>query len=184
MKPASPQLQVPSPWVMRFAASLPPGRRALDVACGRGRHSRALAARGCLVEAVDRDEEALRTLEGLAGVTARRADLEVDPWPLAGRRFELVVVTNYLHRPLFAALADAVEVGGRLVYETFMRGQERLGKPSNPAFLLEPTELLHAFPGLVIVAFEQGEVASPAPAFVQRLCAAKLTAAGEAPRLD
>ena len=159
----------PSPWVVRWAPLVRRGGTVLDVACGGGRHARYLSARGHLVEAVDRDDAALATLSGFAGVTTTRADLEGGPWPFHGRRFDAVVVTNYLHRPLFPRLAAALADGGVLVYETFMRGHERLGKPSNPAFLLAPGELLAAFPTLTVVAFEQGRL--PQPAVVQRLCA-------------
>jgi SAM-dependent methyltransferase len=163
--------ELPSPWVVRFAPLLPPGATVLDLACGAGRHARFLAARGHAVEAVDRDPVALSGLAGLPRITTTRADLESAPWPYAGRRFDAVVVTNYLHRPLFPAIAGALAHRGMLLYETFMRGHERLGKPSNPAFLLEPGELLAAFGALTVVAFEQGRVDVPRPAVVQRLCA-------------
>ena len=84
-----------------------------------------------------------------------------------------MVVANYLHRPLFAALAAALDEGGVLIYETFMTGNEKFGRPSNPAFLLRPGELLQAFPGLATVAFEQGTVERPKPAVIQRLCAVR-----------
>jgi hypothetical protein len=100
-----------------------------------------------------------------------QADLEQGPWPFAGRRFAAVVVTNYLHRPLFAALEQSLEAGGVLIYETFMAGNERFGRPSNPAFLLKPAELLSAFAALTPIAFEQGYVERPKPAMMQRLCA-------------
>ncbi|MCA1973934.1 MAG: SAM-dependent methyltransferase, partial [Caenispirillum sp.] len=120
---------------------------------------------------VDRDTEALAALAGRAGIETLAADLEAGPWPLAGRRFDAIVVTNYLHRPLFPHLIEALAAGGVLLYETFMRGNERFGRPSNPDFLLRPGELLEVFgPALQVVAFEQGEVARPKPAVVQRLC--------------
>lgn len=167
-------LDVPSPWVTRFAPLLPPGGTLLDLACGAGRHARYLAARGFLVDAVDRDASALALLDGVPNLRTRHADLESDPWPFPGRHFDGIVVTNYLYRPLFPLLAEALADKGLLLYETFMRGHELLGgKPSNPAFLLESNELFSAFAGLTIVAFEEGRVASPRPALVQRLCATK-----------
>ncbi len=169
----------PSPWVTRFAPLLPPGSTLLDLACGAGRHARYLASRGFLVDAVDRDASALALLDGVPNLRTLHADLESDPWPFPGRRFDGVIITNYLHRPLFPRLTEAVAEGGLLLYETFMRGHELLGgKPSNPAFLLESNELLSAFAGLTIVAFEEGRVGAPRPALVQRLCATK----GSAPR--
>jgi SAM-dependent methyltransferase len=118
------------------------------------------------VLAVDREPQSI------PGARFLQADLEDgSPWPLPGERFQGIVVTNYLHRPLFPVLADALAPGGVLLYETFMHGNERFGKPSNPAFLLRPGELWQAFAGLHIVAFEQGRALEPKPAMIQRLCA-------------
>ncbi|HXF77397.1 MAG TPA: class I SAM-dependent methyltransferase [Usitatibacter sp.] len=160
----------PSAWVRRWAASIRPGGAVLDVAAGSGRHSRFLASLGFEVEAVDRD---VSQLAGAApGVRATEADVEAGPWPFAGRRFDAIVVTNYLHRPLLPILVDSLEPGGLLVYETFARGNERFGKPSNPAFLLAPGELLEAVRGrLRVLAFEDLVVDSPAPAAIQRIAA-------------
>ena len=156
----------------RFAA-LPAGRTALDLACGGGRHARWLAARGVRVTAVDRDAAAIAALAPVPGVEALCADLEGAPWPLAARAFDAVIVTNYLHRPLFDAIADAVAPGGRLVYETFALGQARFGRPANPDFLLAPGELLRAFGGRFhILSFEDGIDARPAR--VQRLAALRI----------
>ena len=162
----------PSPWVMRFAPLMPSGGRVLDLACGRGRHARALAARGWQVDAVDRDAEALESLAGCAGITCRQADLEAGGWPFHGEGYDGIVVTNYLWRPLLPMLLQLLDPGGVLIYETFMVGNERFGKPSNPQFLLRSGELLDLVrPRLRVVAYEQGEVASPRPAVVQRICA-------------
>jgi SAM-dependent methyltransferase len=148
------------------------GGEVLDLACGHGRHARHLAERGYRVIAVDRDPAALAGLAGVPRVRAVRADLEGAPWPFGGDAFDGVVVANYLHRPLFDALAASLAPGGVLIYETFMQGNERYGKPSNPDFLLRPGELAEAWRGrLEVVAFEQGRVARPKPAVVQRICA-------------
>jgi SAM-dependent methyltransferase len=162
----------PSAWVERWAALIPEGE-VLDLACGSGRHARLLARRGHPVLALDRDAAALASIDGVPGVRTLRADLEDgSPWPLAGRRFAGVVVANYLHRPLFPRLIEAVGDGGVLIYETFAQGNESFGKPSNAAFLLRPGELLEAFGAeLTVVAFEQGRALRPKPAVVQRLCA-------------
>lgn len=160
----------PSVWVCRFAGLVPPAGEVLDVACGAGRHARYLAALGMRVEALDRDAAALGTLAQVPGITTRCADIEAGPWPYGGRQFDAVVVTNYLHRPLLPLLVRCLRDCGVLLYETFMRGNERFGRPSNPAFLLEPGELLEAVRGeLSVIAFEQGEVAWPRPAVVQRI---------------
>lgn len=158
-----------SQWVARWAPLIPRGA-VLDVACGEGRHARHLSALGYEVTGVDRDRQVIE------GVRFVRADLEDgSPWPFAGQLFAGIVVANYLHRPLFPALEASLEEGGVLIYETFMAGNERYGRPSNPAFLLRPAELLQAFPQLAPLGFEQGLVERPKKAVVQRLCAIRGT---------
>lgn len=167
-------LDQPSAWVARWAPRMPSGE-VLDLACGGGRHARLLAALGHPVLAVDRDPQALARAAG-PGIVTFQYDLEQEgaAWPFAPGRFAGINVTNYLHRPLFADLARALAPAGMLVYETFALGNERYGKPSNPAFLLAPGELLDmaARHGLRVLAYEDGSVATPRPARVQRLCAA------------
>lgn len=164
----------PSDWVRRFAPLIDPQGEVLDMACGGGRHTRYLAKLGYQVQAVDRDAAAIEALQGVSGVQARCADLEAGPWPYIGRHFAGIVVTNYLWRPLLPFLLRSLELGGVLIYETFMIGNERFGKPSNPAFLLRQDELRHLVQKhLSIVAFEQGSITQPRPAVVQRLCAVR-----------
>ena len=160
-------LDAPSAWVARWAPLVTRGP-VLDVASGAGRHARLFAARGLEVVAVDREPQAI------PGVTFVQADLEDgSPWPFGERRFAAIVVTRYLHRPLLPLFPDRLEEGGVLLYETFMLGNERYGRPSNPDFLLRPGELLEAFSSLTPVAFEQGLVERPASAVVQRICAVR-----------
>lgn len=160
----------PSAWVQRWAGALPPGSRVLDLACGSGRHLLWLAARGMRVTGVDRDAGALEPLRAHGEVLV--ADLEEGPWPLPGRRFDAVVVTNYLWRALMPAVVASVAEGGRLVYETFMRGHEAYGRPTRPEFLLEPGELLRAVQPLDVVAYEAGLLEGPTR-LVQRVCAVR-----------
>lgn len=165
----------PSRWVRHWAHLVDAGGAVLDVASGAGRHARWFAQLGHPVTAIDRDAGALATLRDEPRITAIEADLEGAPWPLPDdARFAAVVVTNYLHRPLLARLADALASGGVLIYETFAQGNETVGKPSNPAFLLAPGELLAAFaPTLRVIAYQDGFLAEPRPAFVQRICAVR-----------
>lgn len=156
--------ELASQWVRRWAGLVATGP-VLDLASGTGRHAVFFAERGLEVFAVDREPQKIR------GVQFLQADVESGPWPFAGRKFAAIVVTNYLHRPLFPAIEAALADDGVLLYETFMVGNEKFGRPSNPAFLLEPGELLRAFAGLRPIAFEQGRVERPKPAVIQRLCA-------------
>lgn len=162
----------PSAWVVRWAPRIKQGGAVLDLACGRGRHARYLAELGHEITAVDRDAEALDSLRGVPRIHAVQADLETNqPWPFPGKQFDGIVVTNYLHRPLFPHLLASLAPGGVLIYETFALGNERYGKPSNPEFLLLPGELLQAFGSLDVQGFEEGPQVLPKPAMVQRICA-------------
>lgn len=164
MTPTNP----PSPWVARFAPLVSPGGAVLDVACGGGRHCRLFLAGGHAVTGVDRDV----ANTDAPGAELIAADLENGaPWPLPGRSFAAVVVTNYLWRPLFPALLAALAPNGVLIYETFAQGNERFGSPRNPNFLLARGELLRLAADLTVVAYEDGVVANRA--VVQRLCAIK-----------
>ena len=155
----------PSGWVVRWAPLVTQGT-VLEIACGSGRHAKFFLERNLKVVAVDRDAQ------DIPGARFIRADLEDgSPWPLPGERFEAVVVTNYLHRSLFPKILESLRPGGVLIYETFMLGNERFGRPSNPEFLLRPGELLQAFAGLQVQGFEEGPVTEPKPAMIQRLCA-------------
>jgi len=162
--------EAPSPWVQRWAHLVPAGGAVLDVACGRGRHLRWFGERGHPVTGVDRDAETLAGLQGIAEII--QADIENGPWPLPQRQFAAVIVTNYLWRPLFPAFAQAVAPGGILIHETFAQGNETVGKPSRPDFLLAPGELLRAYGALRVVAYEDGFL-EQAPRFVQRIAAVR-----------
>ncbi len=165
--------QASSPWVLRFAGRVPDGGPVLDLACGKGRHTRLFLARGHPVTAVDRDLSGIADLAGAPGLEALEVDLEDGrPFALAGRRFAGVVVTDYLYPPLFPALVAAVAPGGVLIYETFARGNERFGRPRNPDHLAKPGELLEAVRGqLRVIAYEDLIDRAPKPAARQRLCA-------------
>lgn len=168
--------QEASTWVQRWSHLVPPGP-ILDLACGRGRHLRWFAQRGHAVVGVDRSAQALADI-GLHGPACETilADIESGPWPLPGRRFSAVVVTHYLWRPLMPRLMESLDQAGVLIYETFARGQETLGRPSRPEFLLRPGELIEVCQGLRIVAFEDGyepeSVRGPAR-FIQRIAAVR-----------
>ena len=179
--PSHPVEKSPSEWIMRFAARLSPRAEVLDLACGSGRHARALAAQGCQVDAVDVDPTCAEYLTGVAGVHFRALDLESGPWPFEPDRYDAIVVANYLYRPRLTQLAQSLRDGGALIYETFAAGNEQFGRPRNPDFLLVPFELAARFSPLMhVLAFEDGVVERPKPARIQRLCAIKTDSA----RLD
>ena len=162
---------LPSAWVTRWAATLAAQAEVLDLACGAGRHVRWLAARGLRVTALDRDAAALADLRGLPGVAqVVEADVENGPWPLPGRQFDAIVVTNYLWRPLWPQILASLRPGGRLIYETFNIDHALIGKPSNPNFLLRHGELLELCRGLRVLGYEDGFL-SPPDRQVQRITA-------------
>ncbi|MDB5797701.1 MAG: methyltransferase protein [Paucimonas sp.] len=185
-------LERPSAWVARFAPLVPPGL-VLDLACGGGRHSKLFAALGHEVLAVDRNADALSALAaaGNSRIQTLQVDLELPQasallqpgWPLQHGRYAGIVVTNYLHRPLLPHLVASLQEGGVLIYETFAAGNERYGKPSSPAFLLQPGELLQALAATAqpmrVIAFEDGFVPGERPAMVQRICALRGAAAND-----
>lgn len=160
----------PSAWLQRWAHLIAPSSTVLDVACGAGRHLRYLSALGHSVTGVDRNSEALALAQKHGQVVC--ADIENGPWPFAGQTFGCVVVTNYLWRPLLPTLIGCVAPRGVLIYETFAAGNESVGKPSRPDFLLQHGELLEVTEGLRAVAYEEGFMASP-DRFVQRIAAVR-----------
>jgi SAM-dependent methyltransferase len=171
-------LAPPSNWVQRFAHLVNPGGSLLDVACGAGRHSQLFADKGCAVTALDVSGEALAIVSRHSpSVRTVQADIENGTWPLMIHNqletFDAIVVTNYLHRPLSATLLASLADGGVLIYETFAVGNESVGKPSRPDFLLQRGELLALCQDLNVVAFEDGFLSSP-DRFVQRIVATKM----------
>lgn len=173
----------PSDWISRWAPLIPPAARVLDLASGAGRHTRLLAGLGHAVTAVDRNADALRALQGFEGVRAIEADIESGPWPLPGASFDAIVITNYLWRPLWPTILASLSTGGLLLVETFALGHERLGRPSNPAFLLRPGELLEVARELHVLAYEDGLMDQP-PRRVQRIAARRSRTSDPAARGD
>jgi SAM-dependent methyltransferase len=179
----------PSDWVQRWSHLVIPGGVVLDVACGHGRHARWFHERNHPVALVDRTQAAIDSIAiRIPACEAVVADIENGPWPFAGRQFAAVVVTNYLWRPLMPTLLASLAPGGILIYETFTQGNETVGKPSRPDFLLRSGELLDICRDLRIVAFEDGFLEAPggkAPRFVQRIAAvreaANLAVSSDAP---
>ncbi|MBV8247232.1 MAG: class I SAM-dependent methyltransferase [Comamonas sp.] len=173
--------QAPSAWIVRFAHLVRPGGDVLDLACGLGRHMRLLHAQNHTVTGVDKAQDAIEAVADLG--QAIRADIENQAWPLAGRSFDGVVVTNYLWRPLWPQILASVRPGGVLLYETFAQGNEAYGKPSRPDFLLAPGELLEVCKGWTVVAYEHGVLDQP-ERVVQRIAAIRPGEAAAPARLQ
>ena len=168
-------VNTPSPWVVKHQPLIIKSGRVLDLACGTGRHAIWLARQGYQIDAIDRNELAVASMIGIKNIQVKILDLETGSFPpKASPRYDGIIVCRYLHRPLLPSLPELLNPGGVLIYETFMVGQERYGKPSNPDFLLLPDELYTVYsPKLSIIAFEQGEESEPIPAAMQRICAVK-----------
>jgi SAM-dependent methyltransferase len=164
----------PSPWICWFSTLIRDKGVVLDIACGGGRHALWLAQQGFNVEGVDRDKAVLSRLSSHDNIVAYEADIESGSWSPLQQGYDGIVVSRYLHRPLLPLLPDLLNPGGVLIYETFMEGNERFGRPNNPDFLLKTNELLEAYASrLKIVAYEQAEVSRPKPAEIQRICAVR-----------
>ncbi len=168
----------PSDWIRRWSHLVPAGGSVLDVACGQGRHMRWFYERNQAVTGIDKAQEAIELIALLGEAIC--ADIEAGPWPLPGRRFDCVVVTNYLWRPLLPTIVNSVAPGGVLLYETFAQGNESVGRPARADFLLRPGELLQACQALRVVAYEDGFLAEPAR-FVQRIAAVREPLPGAGP---
>jgi len=175
------KISEPSQWVVRFTPLIKAGGSVLDLACGAGRHSRHLLEQGYKMVALDRSIDAVADLSDNPDCDIISADLETDeavfekPGDLAGRRFDGIIVVNYLHRPLFNYFINALTPGGVFIYETFARGNEAFTRPRNPDHLLKSGELLHFSQGkLDVIAYEHGIIEKgPLPGVIQRICAIK-----------
>lgn len=169
----------PSAWVQRWSHLVPEQGVVLDVACGFGRHAHWFYKRKHTLVVIDRAQDAIKSIAAAIPAYACEAvvaDIENVPWPLMGRQFDAVVVTNYLWRPLLPTLLNSLLLGGVLIYETFTQGNETVGKPSRPDFLLRPAELLAVCQDLRIVAFEDGfeeGTSERTPRFIQRIVAVR-----------
>ena len=175
----------PSAWVKRWSHLVKAQGRVLDVACGHGRHAYWFYGLNHTLTLVDRAQEAIDSIAIPAQACEKVvADIENGPWPLTGRQFDAVVVTHYLWRPLMSTLLASVAPGGVLIYETFTSGNETVGKPSRPDFLLRAGELLQICKDLRVVAFEDGFIQSTggsSPRFVQRITAVREDAVNTLP---
>lgn len=161
-----------SRWLEAHWTLYPKGGHILDLACGKGRHSRFLSEKGFNVTAVDIKTEAVADL-ALPAVRVIEADLERQGWPFGKAAFDGVLVTNYLWRPLFPDLKKSLKKEGVLIYETFADGNEQYGRPRSPDFLLKKGELKEEFSEFDILAFEEGYLEYPSPSIRQSIVVRK-----------
>ena len=166
----------PSSWLQRHSSLIPHSGPILDIAAGSGRHTQYLLEKGHTVVSIDKDVSRLAQITS-PRLSIARVDLETPkPWPFKNSAFAAVIVTNYLHRPLFPQIIKALALGGVLVYETFANGNEKFGKPANPDYLLKTGELIQLTLGrLHILAYEDLTVDQPRPAQIQRIVASRPT---------
>ena len=146
-------------WAAAAATMCPSPRRALDVAMGRGRHALVVAEHGFRVFGVDVKLDAVRDAVARArtqGLVVRGWCADLTEFPLARKRFELVVVTRYLQRDLFPSLSDALTPGGVMLFETFTEAQRGRGRgPTSPDHLLAPGELRARFDAFEVLFYEE-----------------------------
>ena len=162
-------------WVAAHLPRVAAGGAVLDLACGGGRHTRLALEQDYRVMAVDINIDKLADIMDQPNLAVLEADLENGHWPLGNAQFDGIIVTNYLHRPLFGHILAALAPGGVLIYETFMTGNEAHGRPTNPEFLLREDELMDVCQNLDIIGFEQGLEQEPKLAVKQKIVAINRT---------
>jgi SAM-dependent methyltransferase len=150
----------PSPLLTKAIKDLKPGR-ALDLACGVGRHAIHLAEHGWRVTAVDSSRVGMEILQKRAGeaglsVAAQVADLEKGEFQIEPADYDLICDFYYLQRDLFSAIRAGVKPGGTFVAAIHLNDGNPAAKPHNPAFLLEPGELKTLFSDWEITYYHEG----------------------------
>jgi tellurite methyltransferase len=167
-----PSLRTPAELLTRFASLLPPGGRALDLACGAGRHSLFLAGLGLRVIAIDRSLAALdegRELARLRGLRVDWVRADLESYPLPTMAFDVIACFYYRDPGLYAPLRAALRPAGLIVYETYTRDQLHFSSgPRNPAHLLAPGELLDAFGGWDVLFYHETRLTKGIAALVAR----------------
>lgn len=162
----------PAELLVRCSSLLPSAGRALDLACGRGRHSLFLAERGLRVVAIDRSPTRLQEGRELARLRNLQVDwvcADLENFALPVHAFDLIVCFYYRDPALYAPLRAALRPAGLMVYETFTRWQLRFASgPRNSAHLLEPAELLHAFGDWDVIFYRQTQCERAAASLVAR----------------
>ena len=145
-----------SNWV-KYCLEIIPNKKgiALDLACGKGRHSMHLSNYGYRVLAVDINQQSLNCFNNKL-ITKKNKDIEdLKNWPLEKEKFDIIVVTNFLNRNIFPSIIKSINKNGYLIYETFSEGHQNIGKPSNPNYILKQRELISLCVKLKLIAYEE-----------------------------
>ena len=169
----------PSNWIINQVDALEISKKnnILDFASGNGRHAINLVKSYSRITAIDKDVNKLNLYKNTENINTICFDLETDEeWPLGKESFDVIIVTNYLYRPRIKELTSLLKKDGFLFYETFAVGNEKYGKPTNPAYLLKKRELINIFKNkFEIIYYFQGKVVSDKISIIQRCSLKKKT---------
>jgi SAM-dependent methyltransferase len=127
--------------------------KALDIACGMGRHSRYLASQGFEVDALDISSIAIDSLQNIPNINPKEVDF--DTYILPADSYNLIFCSYFLKRELFPQIIDAMQDNAILIYETFLYHPDNDNAPSNRSFLLEIGELKEAFKSCEIIHYSE-----------------------------
>ena len=145
----------------------------LDLACGKGRHSIFLSNLGYNVLSVDIDENKLNCFNGKL-IKKKVIDVEnINNWPLEEKKFNAILVTNFLNRKIFPSIIRSIKKGGYLIYETFSEGHQKIGRPTNPKYILKPRELIRLSNKMQLLAYENIYINNPSNHLFQQRILAK-----------
>ena len=147
----------PVPFLRKHIRLLPRGR-ALDLAMGEGRNAIFLAQQGFTVDGCDISEIAMRRCLARArevGVRVRGFVVDLTTYTIPGNTYDVILCFYYLERSLIPQIRQGLRPGGMVVYETFTIEQMQYWQPRNPAYLLQPNELLHFFQDFRILIYRE-----------------------------
>ena len=145
---------------------LPASGVALDMACGLGANAIRLAMHGLNVHAWDVSSVALEKINQYSqqhglGIVTKNKDVENNP--PNENSYNVVVVSNFLYRPILNSICNSLKQDGLLFYQTFTTQKVESIGPTNPDYLLNRNELLAACSDMEILVYReeglQGNVA-------------------------
>ena len=164
----------PSEWIKKYLKKNINNKNLLDLACGSGRHSIYASSLGYKVTSVDINKNKLSTLTLKKFISPIQLNIEEpNSWPFIDKSFNVVIVTNYLHRPIFKHIISSIKLNGILLYETFSKENSQFGRPNNPDYLLNSLELflLAKKYRMEILNYEENMIEFPNKKAIQRIYA-------------